>query len=46
MKGAIPVDKNGEIEHHEELEGFEEKVKSILTAPLSAKEIKEKPIWK
>lgn len=42
MKGAIPVDKNGEIEHHEELEGFEEKVKSILTAPLSAKEIKEK----
>ena len=42
MKGALPVNKNGEIEHHKELEGFEEKIKSILTSPLSAKEIKEK----
>lgn len=42
MRGAIPVDNNGNIEHHEELESFEEKVKSILTSPLSAKEIKDK----
>tara|TARA_B100000959_G_C14935965_1_gene605741 strand:+ start:350 stop:1450 length:1101 start_codon:yes stop_codon:yes gene_type:complete len=42
MKGATPVDINGNVEHHEELVGFEEKVRSILTSPLSAKEIKEK----
>jgi len=42
MKGAVPVDKNGNVEHRDELEGFEEKVKSILTSPLSAKEIKDK----
>ncbi|MFC1724607.1 DNA-processing protein DprA [candidate division KSB1 bacterium] len=42
MKGAAPVDNNGKVEHHEELESFEEKVKSILTSPLTAKEIKEK----
>ncbi len=42
MKGAIPLDNNGKVEHHEELENFEAKVKSILTSPLSAQEIKEK----
>ena len=42
MKGATPVDNNGKVEHHEKLESFEEKLKSILTSPLSAKEIKEK----
>jgi|TARA_Y100000310_G_scaffold146567_1_gene145895 predicted Rossmann fold nucleotide-binding protein DprA/Smf involved in DNA uptake len=41
-KGATPVDNNGMVEHHEELEGFEEKLKNILTSPLTAKEIKEK----
>ena len=42
MKGATPVDKNGIVEHNKELENFEDKVKSILVSPLSAKEIKEK----
>lgn len=42
VKGATPVDNNGMVKHHEKLEGFEEKVKSILTSPLTAKEIKEK----
>lgn len=42
MKGATPVDINGKVEHHEEFESFEEKIKGILASPLSAKEIKER----
>lgn len=42
MKGAIPIDNEGKVGQQDDIEDFEEKLKSILTLPLSIKDIKEK----
>ncbi len=42
LKGATPVNINGDIVQREELENFEEQVKNVLSSkPLTAKEIKD-----
>ena len=41
MKGAIPISNDGNVGQQDETDDFEEQLKSLLTSPLSSKDIKE-----